>query len=597
LCERQTAGDAATISQVRSLAQAIYARIADVHSRAALARSQLEQHRADARSITADASALIDALAADVDAAEQLKVSALEKEAVDADNALELLLRSGSEAGRAVSCAEDAGPGQLGGHEKNPRRLPTAPIEPADIFISPPDEASTAAGGGALNAGCVVHAPRGVRAADVTAAGLASRVGLGRPLCFSLQLSDAHPSHAAADLAVSLAALAAHVNVVALLLAVEGDGLPRSSPASASFSQLLTMTARPDPAHRRVVVSLELPLARPVIDGSVKLAVEIHSISVANERVAVDPSSTAFSRGSSGGGEGSGAGFTPLCIEVYSGIVPPFTTAPRTADSSNTTIAVTAQGVLYVPVDSQEEMTVWDPRGCALPPLAVSRFGFQHVRTVAFCDATDTLFVTNTATLVAASAAADYAVLWSVPVRRCIGLTVLPAEGLVIAGSYQGSIVAHRVSDGCVVGAAEGATDTVFVAADTSCACIYVSSQTRVAAYSWHGSSGGFGPREEVDAAGDTHDNRPLAVMPAAPGKRNSYLVVGTSNRPELKILSLPDRRLFCTVNLQDALGLDTVKVLGLAADPGGCALAMCDEEATAVRVVPWPLPGMPELD
>jgi hypothetical protein len=38
------------------------------------------------------------------------------------------------------------------------------------------------------------------------------------------------------------------------------------------------------------------------------------------------------------------------------------------------------------------------------------------------------------------------------------------------------------------------------------------------------------------------------------------------------------------------------MQVMGLAADPSGTALAVCDGVSKAVHVLPWPLPGMPAL-
>jgi hypothetical protein len=52
-------------------------------------------------------------------------------------------------------------------------------------------------------------------------------------------------------------------------------------------------------------------------------------------------------------------------------------------------------------------------------------------------------------------------------------------------------------------------------------------------------------------------------------------------------VLSLPDRRLVHTHELKG------MGVMGLAADPSGTALAVCDAASKAIHVLPWPLPGM----
>ncbi len=87
-----------------------------------------------------------------------------------------------------------------------------------------------------------------------------------------------------------------------------------------------------------------------------------------------------------------------------------------------------------------------------------------------------------------------------------------------------------------------------------------------------------------------TNNYRPLAMIPPSPGLRTSYLIVGTYGSPTLNILSLPDRRLVHTHTLEG------MQITGLAADPSGIALAVCDFRSKAVHVLPWPLPGMPAL-
>ena len=116
----------------------------------------------------------------------------------------------------------------------------------------------------------------------------------------------------------------------------------------------------------------------------------------------------------------------------------------------------------------------------------------------------------------------------------------------------------------------------------------YRSHEFILIAFRWNGVT--FANEGQVEAAGATNAYRPLAVMPPAPGLHTSYLVMGTCFTPTLIVLSLPDRRLFHMHTL------DGIKVMGLAADPSGTALAVCDSASEAVHVLPWPLPGMPVL-
>ena len=85
-------------------------------------------------------------------------------------------------------------------------------------------------------------------------------------------------------------------------------------------------------------------------------------------------------------------------------------------------------------------------------------------------------------------------------------------------------------------------------------------------------------------------ESRPLTVIPPAPCKAVSYLVVGTGESSELLVLSLPSLALVHTHRLEG------MKVLGLAADPWGGALAVCDAASQFLHVLTWPLPGMPPL-
>ena len=94
-----------------------------------------------------------------------------------------------------------------------------------------------------------------------------------------------------------------------------------------------------------------------------------------------------------------------------------------------------------------------------------------------------------------------------------------------------------------------------------------------------------------VAYAGGADELRPLAVMPPAPGKRTSHLIVGSWHTPELRVLSLPGLALVHTHRL---VGME---VIMLAADPCGTALAVSDLASESTHVLAWPLPGMPLLE
>ncbi len=178
------------------------------------------------------------------------------------------------------------------------------------------------------------------------------------------------------------------------------------------------------------------------------------------------------------------------------------------------------------------------------------------------------------------------------------GIAVLPQHNKVFVSSYKDDkLHAHRLSDGVLVASAivpwcsflasDPATSTVY-------ACVYnerfgvFDENFIVVAFRWNGVK--LVKDGKVEAAGATNNHRPLAVMPPAPGLRTSYLVMGTLDSPTLIVLSLPDRRLVHTHTLEG------MQVVGLAADPSGTALAVCDYSSKAVHALPWPLPGMPAM-
>jgi hypothetical protein len=108
--------------------------------------------------------------------------------------------------------------------------------------------------------------------------------------------------------------------------------------------------------------------------------------------------------------------------------------------------------------------------------------------------------------------------------------------------------------------------------------------------YAFHWDGAALVAEGVVKASGTADIWRPVAVMPPTPVRHTSYLVVGTMDKPTLRVLSLPDRRLAHTHTLEG------IRVMGLAADPSGTVLAVCDAASEAIHVLPWPLPGMPPL-
>jgi len=80
---------------------------------------------------------------------------------------------------------------------------------------------------------------------------------------------------------------------------------------------------------------------------------------------------------------------------------------------------------------------------------------------------------------------------------------------------------------------------------------------------------------------------RPSTVMPPAPGKRTSHLIVGMLWHSRSCVCCRCPASPSCT-----RTGWRGCEVCGLAADPWGTALAVCDYASQSTHVLAWPLPG-----
>lgn len=176
-------------------------------------------------------------------------------------------------------------------------------------------------------------------------------------------------------------------------------------------------------------------------------------------------------------------------------------------------------------------------------------------------------------------------------------LATLP--GVVIAASYGGSLlVVLSASDGaelCTVALKvwQGAGNPMHLAAfsgsvDSECGSVFVNVDNAVAEWRWDSTACALSHTRKFETLGAGHNFRPLAVMPPASGKHVAHLVVGECLSNELRVLSLPD----CAIIHTHSLPFD---IEAIAADPAGTTIVFSLRDGE-VRVVDWPLPGMPEL-
>ena len=186
-------------------------------------------------------------------------------------------------------------------------------------------------------------------------------------------------------------------------------------------------------------------------------------------------------------------------------------------------------------------------------------------------------------------------------------------QELVIAASYHGnSLQAYRLIDGALT-ATVSIPEPTYLTTDNDSSTIYCSSfaagQGRVLAFQWR--MGSFVSTGVVAAAGATDSRRPIAYIPPAFGKSQSYLVVGSQRSPTLLVLAIPSMKLVHTYKLEGVsitgLGCDAAppdlafKLDGNGARPTDAMLeqklVVLDHTTNVVLLVRWPLPGMPVID
>lgn len=191
------------------------------------------------------------------------------------------------------------------------------------------------------------------------------------------------------------------------------------------------------------------------------------------------------------------------------------------------------------------------------------------------------------------------AVRWALgptDVPDCGGIAVFPSQGVIaVRSNRRNTLCVHRLSDGVRIGGYDfHLPDQLcrFLAADPATATLYARCRigAEIGVYRWScAADGSLRSQGPVATAGLATYTRPLVIVPPAPGKILSHLVV-CADDTELRVLTLPD---FAVVHTHRLEGMG---VRGLAADPWGGALAVCDEESEAIHVIAWPLPGMPPL-
>ena len=488
--------------------------------------------------------------------------------------------------------------------------LPRGPVEPAFIALQQSQNQDSWTLG-------PLFAPCGVRADNILVRGLSQYARPGRPLQFELVLNAEYPSRTHAELNIAAASVAFHTHVsVSLVLLVslvsQVHGADGADEATVQLLQAAVVPTQTETGIGSVVsVVSVVSVTINIPEGTPRDAeVVIHSVTFAGQAV---------SRCLTGcGAEVQTLPFhMPVRLRVVTGMHAPLQLKQCfDATAFRSTPVITSDGTLYAPKRGSPDVLVFAADGTPLPPLPLAALGlstenrcnaaaFVH----AFVEDTGTLLLLadikgggtitpkHTSKLVAVDAASR-AVRWSTVLgSECLDIAVLPAQGVVVASDWRSrKLYVLRLSDGTYT-ASVAVREPSFIAADPVYATLYVSTFfdeyndfCGVTTFRWDGAAMVFDG--VVEAAGSTYNYGPLAVVPPASGQHSSgqctsYLVVGTLNSPSLRVLSLPDRRLVYTHTLEG------MKVTGLAADPSGTALAVCDKASKSIHVLPWPLPGM----
>jgi hypothetical protein len=192
-------------------------------------------------------------------------------------------------------------------------------------------------------------------------------------------------------------------------------------------------------------------------------------------------------------------------------------------------------------------------------------------------------------------------------VEGCYGVVVLDPDpdakertgstsAVVVSSSSHGGgeLQVRKLSNGDRVQTLDVSThgSPTFLAADHATSTVFASQDLTegVWSYKWDVASQKLLPLRAIETTAGIHAICSIAVVPRAPGSDTAYLLACACDGTIVSIFALPS----CTKIHQ--YYFEGMKVRGLAAEPHGSALAVCDDRGQCVHVVAWPLPGMPVL-
>lgn len=551
------------------LGRSINVSLDDVPVKAETARAQLRSVRAALHSAV---DTRCDELEARINDAESTKIATLERELSAVDAVLERLRAQRGAAAEAAATLNDAE--LLGCHAELTARLDDAEaqllvlsscvIEPSHVGLVVDYSRLLAR---IANFGHVV-APKGVTARHLQLEALPIDVRAGGKLKLYLSLPGAsHASQSSYELEVSLSAAAAATHVEATLEA------PGAAP------QLLDVKTSVFPQSYCIAISCLVP-----ITASMRSSVSVASITVGGHPVAGTPDR--------------------IVVPVRRGVLTPIRLKWSRHFGIPMSLCITREGHIFIPLSGSPDVFVFDSNGAIFPGLPVAGFELSTETCLAsFVDGASPVVLLagdGAHNRIVAVDQNSRSVCWvtnpQLLTTSCTGLASIPKHGVAFAASADLRMVfTLRLLDGTCDGRLKVSGLHDDLTADPVSSDLYGTVTPALGIHavvqlSWRPAVGLRIVGIVAEASGRSR-KRSLAVVPPAPGKRVSHLVVGAHDTSELLVLALPGLALVHTHTL------DGMRAYALAADPWGAALAVTDAASEAVHVLAWPLPGMSALE
>lgn len=444
------------------------------------------------------------------------------------------------------------------------RCSPAGPLELGTLLIVPTD-------GNAL--GVRLVAPCALGPCDISLAPpVHAMYGGSVRIVLSVASSTDTGSWGDEEWAAALGHLAGHTAVSASLRAA------MLSDCSAPLTTSLDVTTTADVASKSVIISADAPSESSLPGGSATAVVTEVAFAI---RVCGRPITACDSAGVVRVPLRKRGVSTPLSLPLDYG-----------QDIMYPKPAVSRDGRIFVPVRG-DRVRVWNATGKPLAYITSNRISGLHC--VAVDDDAGLLYLGGSR-LVALdlknpSAPPKWVSDVAAPVGEDGGVAPLPEHGIVFVVNYQATTAwALRATDGAILHSCGGVNKAIHVCVDPLAATLYTFTSSRdfPDRFSYTPAFGfqavDVAPPQIPYSGSNFH---PTAWMPAT-ADLPPCLVIGTWGGSEIIALSLPD----CNVVMQRALGNDgdgrAIRVQGLACDPSGCALVICDNRAHVITL-PWP--------